>query len=112
MTRTIDCRRCCQSVKKERITRAARGERPLAGAAKRGISAISCLLPSLVMRAPDCLDTLFMNLMNSMRRPRSERAGNAWSPPGECSQHAHRRADSGRISAERKEFAHVRQIAK
>lgn len=27
------------------------------GAAKRGMSAISCLLPSTLMRAPDCLDS-------------------------------------------------------
>jgi hypothetical protein len=55
------------------------------GAAKRGMSAISCLLPSLVTRASDCLDC-------PVDEPDEERATalvlNAKermdTPPGEC----------------------------
>ena len=90
----------------------ARSERPLAGPRNGECPLyLACYRPS-GMRAPDCLDSPVYEpdeehatapVLNA-----KERMDPAWRMQT-ASAHA---ADSARVSAERKEFAHVRKIAK
>ena len=66
----------------------ARCECPPGGAAKRGMSAISCLLPSIMMRAPDCLDSPVYEPDEEHATALCRTLGNAWTPSGECKQRA------------------------
>jgi hypothetical protein len=64
-----------QSVEKEPISRSARAVSvPWRGRETGNVRYLSCLLPSLVMRAPDCLDS-------PVDEPDEEHAS-----PGECKQ--------------------------